>query len=168
MATLREARYRGRAHGEPDPVAAALDCEAAGAHGITAHLREDRRHMRTRTGMSGSCARRIKTRLNLEMANVPEIIAIASRVKPEGLPGAGTTVEVTTEGGLEVAGNVQSLSETRKRMNDAGIEVSCSSRPTRRKLKPRRARAASSSSSTPALSMRGSRRRRTASLSWNA
>src|SRR5262245_16691193 len=48
VATLREARYRGRGHGEPDPVAAAIVCEAAGAHGITAHLREDRRHMQDR------------------------------------------------------------------------------------------------------------------------
>jgi len=46
VATLREARYRGLPHGEPDPVAAALACEAAGAQGITAHLREDRRHIR--------------------------------------------------------------------------------------------------------------------------
>ena len=46
VATVREARYRGRGRGEPDPVAAALTCEAAGAHGITAHLREDRRHIR--------------------------------------------------------------------------------------------------------------------------
>src|SRR5664279_3839211 len=48
VATLREARYRGRGRGEPDPVGAALDCEAAGAHGITAHLREDRRHIQDR------------------------------------------------------------------------------------------------------------------------
>ena len=48
VATVREARYRGRERGEPDPVAAALACEAAGAHGITAHLREDRRHIQDR------------------------------------------------------------------------------------------------------------------------
>jgi pyridoxine 5-phosphate synthase len=48
VATLREARYRGLAHGEPDPIAAALECELAGAQGITAHLREDRRHIQDR------------------------------------------------------------------------------------------------------------------------
>ena len=48
VATLREARYHGRERGEPDPIEAALICEAAGAHGITAHLREDRRHIQDR------------------------------------------------------------------------------------------------------------------------
>ena len=48
VATVREARYKGRGWGEPDPVAAALECEGAGAHGITAHLREDRRHIQDR------------------------------------------------------------------------------------------------------------------------
>jgi pyridoxine 5-phosphate synthase len=75
VATVREARYRGREHGEPDPVAAALICEAAGAHGITAHLREDRRHIQDRDVRK--LREVIKTRLNLEMANSPEIVAIA-------------------------------------------------------------------------------------------
>src|SRR2546422_6692643 len=66
IATLREARYRGREHGEPDPVAGALACEAAGAHGITAHLREDRRHIQDRD--IWQLRKVIKTRLNLEMA----------------------------------------------------------------------------------------------------
>ena len=62
-ATLREARYRGREHGEPDPIEAALICEAAGAHGITAHLREDRRHILDRDVWK--LREVIKTRLNL-------------------------------------------------------------------------------------------------------
>ena len=123
VATLREARYRGRGRGEPDPVAAALDCEAAGAHGITAHLREDRRHIQDRDVWK--LREVIKTRLNLEMANVPEIVAIALKLKPDIVCLVPERrQEVTTEGGLEVAGSLQALTETRKRMNDGGIEVS--------------------------------------------
>ena len=123
VATLREARYRGSGRGEPDPVAAALDSEAAGAHGITAHLREDRRHIQDRDVWK--LREVIKTRLNLEMANSPEIIAIALRLKPEIVCVVPERrQEVTTEGGLDVVGNVEALTETRKRMNDAGIEVS--------------------------------------------
>lgn len=123
VATLREARYRGRASGEPDPVEAALACEEAGAHGITAHLREDRRHMLDRDVWK--LREVIRTRLNLEMANAQEIIAIALRLKPEIVCVVPERrQEVTTEGGLDVAGNLASLTETRKRMNDAGIEVS--------------------------------------------
>src|SRR5215470_16003292 len=81
VATLREARYRGRGRGEPDPVATALDCEKAGAHGITAHLREDRRHMQDRD--IWKLREVIGTRLNLEMANSAEIIGIAEKVKPD-------------------------------------------------------------------------------------
>ena len=123
VATLREARYRGRGRGEPDPVAAALACEAAGAHGITAHLREDRRHIQDRDVWK--LREVIKTRLNLEMANSPEIVGIALKLKPDIVCLVPERrQEVTTEGGLEVAGSVQSLTETRKRLNDGGIEVS--------------------------------------------
>ena len=123
VATLREARYRGRGRGEPDPVAAALACEAAGAHGITAHLREDRRHMQDRD--IWKLREVIQTRLNLEMANAPEIVAIALKLKPDIVCLVPERrQEVTTEGGLDVAGNVPALTETRKKMNDAGIEVS--------------------------------------------
>lgn len=123
VATLREARFRGRPTGEPDPVAAALECEAAGAHGITAHLREDRRHIQDRDVQL--LRAKIRTRLNLEMANVPEIVAIALKLKPEIVCLVPERrQEVTTEGGLDVAGNLASLTETRKRMNDGGIEVS--------------------------------------------
>ncbi len=123
VATIREARYRGRGFGEPDPVAAARICEAAGAHGITAHLREDRRHIQDRDVLK--LRETVKTRLNLEMANVPEIITLALKLKPDIVclvPERRT--EVTTEGGLEVAAAEKSLTETRKKMNDAGIEVS--------------------------------------------
>jgi pyridoxine 5-phosphate synthase len=123
VATLREARYRGRGKGEPDPVAAAIECEAAGAHGITAHLREDRRHIQDRDVWS--LREVVKTRLNLEMANSPEIVAIALRLKPDIVCLVPERrQEVTTEGGLDAAANVQSLGDTRRRMNDAGIEVS--------------------------------------------
>ncbi len=123
VATLREARYRGSGAGEPDPVAAALACEAAGAHGITAHLREDRRHIQDRDVWK--LREVIRTRLNLEMANAPEIVAIALTLKPNItclVP--ERRLEVTTEGGLDVAGNLRALTETRKKLNDAGIEVS--------------------------------------------
>jgi len=123
VATLREARYRGRGSGEPDPVEAALACEAAGAHGITAHLREDGRHIQDRDVWA--LRKAIKTRLNLEMANSAEIIEIALRLKPDItclVP--ERRQEVTTEGGLDVVSAEKPLQETRKRLNDAGIEVS--------------------------------------------
>ncbi len=123
IATLREARYRGRQFGEPDVVEAAKICEAAGAHGITAHLREDRRHIQDRDIYG--LRKVVKTRLNLEMANVPEIVKIVLDVKPEIVCIVPEKrQEVTTEGGLDVAGNLHSLTETRKRLNDAGIQVS--------------------------------------------
>src|SRR3989442_15844258 len=115
VATVREARYRGRERGEPDPVAAALACEAAGAHGITAHLREDRRHIQDRD--IWKLREVIKTRLNLEMANAPEIVAIALKVKPNIVCLVPERrQEVTTEGGLDVRGNLQAITETCKKM----------------------------------------------------
>ena len=123
VATLREARYRGRGFGEPSPVEAARICEAAGAHGITAHLREDRRHIQDRDFLE--LREKISTRLNLEMANAPEIIAIALKLRPEIVCVVPERrLEVTTDGGLDVVGAEKSLTETRKKMNDAGIEVS--------------------------------------------
>ena len=123
VATLREARYRGRGFGEPDPVSAARLCEGAGAHGITAHLREDRRHIQDRDVWA--LRKEIKTRLNLEMANAPEIVGIALELKPDIVCLVPERrLEVTTEGGLDVVAAEKSLAETRKRMNDAGIEVS--------------------------------------------
>lgn len=123
VATLREARYRGRAEGEPDPIAAALTCEAAGAQGITAHLREDRRHIQDRDVWA--LRRVLRSRLNLEMANAPEIIEIALKLKPDIVCVVPERrLEVTTEGGLDAARCWRRLAETRKRLNRAGIEVS--------------------------------------------
>jgi pyridoxine 5-phosphate synthase len=123
VATLREARYRSRGFGEPDVVEAARVCEEAGAHGITVHLREDRRHIQDRD--IWKLRETVRTRLNLEMANAPEIIEIALKLKP----GIVCIVperrqEVTTEGGLDAAGHVSGLSDAGKRLNDAGIDVS--------------------------------------------
>lgn len=127
VATLRQARYRAntdeRRRVEPDPVEAALACERAGCHGITAHLREDRRHIvdadifRLREAIS--------TRLNFELANTPEIVAIALRARPDIVCLVPEhRQEVTTEGGLDVVAAETALAETRRRLNDAGIEVS--------------------------------------------
>jgi pyridoxine 5-phosphate synthase len=123
VATLRQARYVGRDRGEPDPIEAALICEAAGAHGITAHLREDRRHMLDRD--IWKLREVIKTRLNMEMANTPEMVEIALRVRPDIICVVPEKrQEVTTEGGLNAAVDVESLKRTSERMTAAGIEVS--------------------------------------------
>ncbi|HEY3852827.1 MAG TPA: pyridoxine 5'-phosphate synthase [Verrucomicrobiae bacterium] len=123
VATLREARYRGRQQGEPDPIEAALICESAGADGITAHLREDRRHMQDRD--IRKLREVIKTRLNFEMANAPEIIGIALEIKPDIVCLVPERrEEVTTEGGLDVASHWTAIAATRQKMNDAGIDVS--------------------------------------------
>lgn len=126
VATLRQARYRDTPElwrSEPDPVAAALLAEQAGAHGITAHLREDRRHIIDR---DLQCLRdSITTPLNLELADVPEMVEIAIRTKPHIVclvPEHRS--EVTTEGGLNVRGCEASLKSTTRRLNDAGIRVS--------------------------------------------
>lgn len=123
VATIREARYRGLGRGEPDPVAAARVCEEAGAHGITAHLREDRRHIQDRDVWQ--LRETIRTRLNLEMANAPEIVALAEKLKPDIVCIVPERrQEVTTEGGLDAAGQLSSLKETCARMKAADIEVS--------------------------------------------
>ena len=123
VATLREARYRGIKNGEPNPVDAALTCEAAGAHGITAHLREDRRHILDADVKS--LRKLVSTRLNLEMAIVPRLVRFALKLQP----GIVCLVpenreEITTEGGLDVAGQLRAIMGVRKRMNKADIEVS--------------------------------------------
>lgn len=123
VATLREARYHGRERGEPDPVMAALLCEQAGAHGITAHLREDRRHIQERDVWR--LREVVQTRLNLEMANTAAIVDVALRLVPHIVCLVPERrQEVTTEGGLDVAAQLKELTETRRRMNDEGIEVS--------------------------------------------
>lgn len=123
VATLRQARYRGMERGEPDPIAAALLCEQAGAHGITAHLREDRRHIIDRDIVA--LRKAIRTRLNFEMANAPEIVEIALAVRPDIVCLVPEKrEEISTEGGLDVVGHGATLKETIRRMKESGIEVS--------------------------------------------
>ncbi|BCX89146.1 pyridoxine 5-phosphate synthase [Methylomarinovum tepidoasis] len=119
IATLRQAR--GTPY--PEPVEAALLAEKAGADGITAHLREDRRHVQDRD--IRLLRELIHTRLNLEMAVTDEMIAIACRVRPDAcclVP--EKREELTTEGGLDVAGQFERVRAACQRLGEAGIEVS--------------------------------------------
>ena len=123
IATLRQARYRGLDHGEPCPVDAVRQAEAAGAHGITAHLREDRRHILDRD--IWAIRETVSTRLNFEMANTPEMIDIALRLKPDAVCIVPENrAEVTTEGGLNVVVQAGAIADTATELNKAGIEVS--------------------------------------------
>ena len=119
IATLRNAR--GTRY--PDPVQAAFIAEQAGADGITVHLREDRRHITDRD--IRLLRDTIQTRMNLEMAVTEEMITIACEVRPHFcclVP--ENRQEVTTEGGLDVAGQQQKLIDAVKRLTEAGILVS--------------------------------------------
>jgi pyridoxine 5-phosphate synthase len=119
VATLRQARL-GK---EPDPVAAAVIAELAGADGIIVHLREDRRHIQDRD--LTLLRQTVKTRLNLEMANTEEIIQIAQRVKPELVTFVPEKrQELTTEGGLDVRANEASLHKNTARLQKSGVVVS--------------------------------------------
>jgi pyridoxine 5-phosphate synthase len=119
VATVREARKTY----EPDPVGAAVLTELAGADGITVHLRQDRRHINDRDVRL--LRQTIVTRLNLEMAAVEEIIGIALEIKPEQVTFVPEKrEEVTTEGGLDVAGAAGPLKEAVTRFHEAGIGVS--------------------------------------------
>jgi pyridoxine 5-phosphate synthase len=127
-ATVREARYRGAAGQEggavePDPVEFALAAERAGADGITIHLREDRRHIQERDVWR--VREKITTRLNLEMACTPAMIAFALKLKPEFVCVVPESrEEVTTEGGLDVAGKFDRVRACVDAMNAAGIKAS--------------------------------------------
>jgi pyridoxine 5-phosphate synthase len=119
VATIRQARRTV----EPDPVAAAHLAELAGADGITVHLREDRRHIQERD--VEVLRQTVRTRLNLEMGATAEMVAIARRIVPEQV----TLVperrqEVTTEGGLDVAGDQERLAGIVAQLKGAGILVS--------------------------------------------
>src|SRR5438105_7782704 len=117
VATIRQARG-GR---EPDPVWAAVQAELGGADGITVHLREDRRHIQDRDVRL--LRQTIRTRLNLEMADLPEIVALAEEIHPDEVCLVPEKrAEVTTEGGLNVNG--KSLPRTIARLKKAGIVVS--------------------------------------------
>lgn len=119
VATLREAR---KGH-EPDLVAAAKICEIAGAHQITIHLRQDRRHIQDRD--VAQLIQVLQVRMNLEMAAVDEIVAIALKTKPHTVCLVPENRrEVTTEGGLDVVAQVERLREVTKQCHDAGIKVS--------------------------------------------
>ena len=119
VATLRQ--VRGTVY--PDMVQAARVCEAAGAGGITVHLREDRRHIQDRDVYALREA--IKTRLNLEMANNADVLAVALKVKPDEVCLVPERrQELTTEGGLDAAGQERQLRPTIRKLKDAGIEVS--------------------------------------------
>jgi pyridoxine 5-phosphate synthase len=125
-ATLRQARYARDPDSilvEPDPVAAALIAEQAGADGITAHLREDRRHIQDRDIFR--LKESLKTKLNLEMGNAPEIVAIALEVKPhDACLVPENRNEVTTEGGLDCITHRHALAETIGKLHDVGTIVS--------------------------------------------
>ncbi len=119
VATIRQARRTV----EPDPVAAAVLVELAGAQGITAHLREDRRHMQDRDIYR--LRQTVQTHLNLEMAATPEMVMIALDIKPDYV----TLVperreEVTTEGGLDIVGQLAPISEVVDKLQHQAIPVS--------------------------------------------
>ena len=123
VATLREARYRGQKVGEPCPVDAAITAEGAGAHGITAHPREDRRHIQDHD--MTRLRKAVATRLNMEMANTPAMVRFALKLRPEVVCLVPEKrEEVTTEGGLDAAGQLAALKRTVKKFSKAGIEVS--------------------------------------------
>lgn len=119
VATVRQARGTS----EPDPVVAAGIAELAGAEGIICHLREDRRHIQDRD--LRLLRQVVKTRLNLEMAAVPEMIGIAREIRPDLV----TLVpekrqELTTEGGLDVRGHPDLFRKAVDELKEKGIEVS--------------------------------------------
>lgn len=129
VATLRNAR--GGEH--PDPVEAARVAVEAGAHGITAHLREDRRHIRD--GDIARLTQEIAAPLNLEMAATEEMTRIALQVRPHAcciVP--ERREELTTEGGLDAAGGLAHLAPIIARLSEAGIRVSLFIDPEERQI----------------------------------
>lgn len=119
VATVRQAR---RAQ-VPDPVEAALLAEKAGADGITVHLREDRRHIQERD--VELLRERLKTKLNLEMAVTPAMVAFAETLRPDDacfVP--EKREELTTEGGLDIVAHRRKIQDSVKRLQDRGIHVS--------------------------------------------
>jgi pyridoxine 5-phosphate synthase len=132
VATLRQARYAtmpDSKNAEPNLIVAASVCERAGAQGIVAHLRSDRRHMQDRD--IARLRESIMTKLNLEMGNTPEIVDVALRIVPDEVCLVPEKrEEVTTEGGLDVVANRKELEGTIKRLQIAGIRVSLFVDPT--------------------------------------
>ncbi len=119
IATIREARRTN----EPDPITAAAICELAGAHGITVHLRGDRRHIQHRDVKI--LRETVKTKLNIEMAATKEMIGIALEVIPDQvtlvpeLPG-----EITTTGGLDCTRNQEAITSAIKHLQSNNINAS--------------------------------------------
>jgi pyridoxine 5-phosphate synthase len=136
VATVRQARYAtmpDSKNAEPDPVAVAGICERAGAHGITAHLRADRRHIQDRDLQR--LRESIITKLNLEMGNTAEIVDFALRIVPDEVCLVPEKrEEVTTEGGLDVVAHQKELSGTVKRLHAAGVRVSLFVDPAREQI----------------------------------
>ena len=126
VATLRQARYATMPkskNAEPDPLVAARVCERAGASGIVAHLRADRRHIQDRD--IERLRANIMTKLNLEMGNTEEIIDVALRIVPDEVCLVPEKrQEVTTEGGLDLMAQRKELEATIKRLQSCGIRVS--------------------------------------------
>lgn len=119
VATIRQARRTD----EPDPVEAALLCERAGADGITAHLREDRRHVQDDD--IRRLAARVATVLNLEMGCTEEMLGIAVALRPHQVTLVPERrAEITTEGGLDVVREEARLAPAIRRLRDAGIRTS--------------------------------------------
>ena len=130
IATVRQARGGS----EPDPVTAAAIGELAGAEGITIHLREDRRHIQDRD--LDILRRTVQTKLNLEMAATEEMVGIACRFRPDQC----TLVpekrqELTTEGGLDVLGNLAAITTATATLHEAGIVVSLFVDPTAEQIR---------------------------------
>ncbi|MCP4847308.1 MAG: pyridoxine 5'-phosphate synthase [Verrucomicrobiaceae bacterium] len=126
VATLRQARYAGQSGShcaEPCVVQAALEAEKGGATGITAHLREDRRHVQDDDLVALN--EQISTRLNFELGNSPDIVALAVSLAPYSaciVP--ENRQEVTTEGGLDVHSNKDDLMPAISMLQQAGVRVS--------------------------------------------
>ena len=132
IATLRQARYATMPeskNAEPDPILAASICERAGAAGLVAHLRADRRHIQERD--VERLRQSLMTKLDLEMGNTEQIIDIALRIVPDEVCLVPEKrEEVTTEGGLDVIAQRKDLEPTIKRLQLAGIRVSLFIDPT--------------------------------------
>jgi pyridoxine 5-phosphate synthase len=119
VATIRQARRAD----EPDPAEAARLCEEAGADGITAHLREDRRHITDRD--IEALSRGVRTVLNAELALAPDVLAVICRLRPyQATLVPERREEVTTEGGLDLTRRDPRLAEADAQMRGAGIRVS--------------------------------------------
>jgi pyridoxine 5-phosphate synthase len=129
VATLRQAR--GTEY--PDPVEAALLAERAGADSITLHLREDRRHIQDHD--LGRLAKAMQTHMNLEMAVTGEMLGIACELRPRDVCLVPEKrEELTTEGGLDVAGQLDKVGDACRRLADSGIRVSLFIDPDRAQL----------------------------------